>query len=198
MRSEIPKDMTTSRLEAFSDGVIAILITIMVLELRPPHEATLESLRPLIPVLISYTLSFVFLGIYWTNHHHLIHAAQQVNGKVLWANLHLLFWLSLVPFVTAWMGENHFAQWPVALYGVILLLSGIAYSILVRTLLTLHGPESLLANALGSDFKGKISVVIYAVAIPLSFVNPWIAYGIYVMVAVMWLVPDRRIERNIT
>ena len=190
--------MTTSRLEAFSDGVIAILITIMVLELRPPHEATLQSLRPLVPVLVSYTLSFVFLGIYWTNHHHLIHAAQQVNGKVLWANLHLLFWLSLVPFVTAWMGENHFAQWPVALYGVILLLSGIAYSILVRTLLVLHGPESLLANALGSDFKGKISVVIYAVAIPLSFVNPWIAYGIYVMVAVMWLVPDRRIERNIT
>ena len=186
--------MTTTRLEAFSDGVIAILITIMVLELRPPHEATPESLRPLIPVLVSYTLSFVFLGIYWSNHHHLIHAAQLVNGKVLWANLHLLFWLSLVPFVTAWMGENHFAQWPVALYGVILLLSGIAYSILVRTLLTLHGPESLLANAIGSDFKGKISVVIYAVAIPLSFVNPWIAYGIYVMVAVMWLVPDRRIE----
>src|SRR4029453_2978005 len=146
--------MTTSRLEAFSDGVIAILITIMVLELRPPHEATLESLRSVLPVLLSYTLSFVFLGIYWTNHHHLFHAAQFVNGRVLWANLHLLFWLSLVPFGTAWMGENRFAQWPVALYGVIMVLTGIAYYILVRSLLSLHGPDSLLANALGSDFKG--------------------------------------------
>jgi len=189
--------MTTTRLEAFSDGVIAILITIMVLELRPPHEATPESLRPLIPVLVSYTLSFVFLGIYWSNHHHLIHAAQLVNGKVLWANLHLLFWLSLVPFVTAWMGENHFAQWPVALYGVIMFFAAIAYYILVRSLLTLHGPDSLLANALGSDFKGKISIVICLVAIPLAFFNSWIAYGFYVVIAVMWLVPDRRIERNI-
>jgi uncharacterized membrane protein len=190
--------MTTSRLEAFSDGVVAILITIMVLELRPPHDASLPSLKPLIPVLFSYVLSFIFLGIYWTNHHHLFHAAEHVNGRVLWANLHLLFWLSLIPFVTAWMGENHFAQWPVALYGVILLLTAIAYYIMVRSLLTLHGPTSLIATALGSDFKGKISVVIYLVAIPLAFVNPWIAYGIYVLVAVMWLVPDKRIERKMT
>ena len=189
--------MTTSRLEAFSDGVIAILITIMVLELRPPHDASIASLKPLLPVLFSYALSFIFLGIYWTNHHHLIHAAQHVNGRVLWANLHLLFWLSLVPFVTAWMGENHFAQWPVALYGGILLCSAIAYSILVRALLTLHGPDSLLANALGADFKGKISVVIYVVAIALAFFNPWIAWAVYLSVAIMWLVPDRRIERKI-
>jgi len=189
--------MTTTRLEAFSDGVVAILITIMVLELRPPHEATLEGLRPLIPVLMSYLLSFVFLGIYWTNHHHLIHAAEHVNGRVLWANLHLLFWLSLIPFATAWMGENHFSQWPVALYGTILFLAAIAYFILVRSLLTLHGPNSLLASALGADFKGKISLVVYVVAIPLSFVRPWIACAFYVLVAVMWLVPDRRIERKI-
>ena len=189
--------MTTTRLEAFSDGVVAILITIMVLELRPPHEATLEGLRPLIPVLMSYLLSFVFLGIYWTNHHHLIHAAEHVNGRVLWANLHLLFWLSLIPFATAWMGENHFSQWPVALYGTILFLAAIAYFILVRALLTLHGPNSLLANALGSDFKGKISIVVYVVAIPLAFVRPWMACGFYILVTVMWLVPDRRIERQI-
>jgi uncharacterized membrane protein len=189
--------MTTTRLEAFSDGVVAILITIMVLELRPPHEATLEGLRPLIPVLMSYLLSFVFLGIYWTNHHHLIHAAEHVNGRVLWANLHLLFWLSLIPFATAWMGENHFSQWPVALYGTILFLAAIAYTILVRCLLTLHGPNSLLANALGADFKGKISLVVYVVAIPLSLVRPWIACAFYILVAVMWLVPDQRIERKI-
>ena len=189
--------MTTTRLEAFSDGVVAILITIMVLELRPPHEATLEGLRPLIPVLMSYLLSFVFLGIYWTNHHHLIHAAEHVNGRVLWANLHLLFWLSLIPFATAWMGENHFSQWPVALYGMILFLDAIAYTLLVRALLTLHGPNSLLANALGSDFKGKISIVVYVVAIPLAFVRPWLACAFYILVAVMWLVPDRRIERKI-
>ena len=189
--------MTTSRLEAFSDGVVAILITIMVLELRPPHEATVSSLRPLLPILLSYLLSFIFLGIYWTNHHHLIHAAEHVNGRVLWANLHLLFWLSLVPFVTAWVGDTHFAKWPVALYGSIMFLAAIAYFILVRSLLTLHGPNSLIAEALGSDFKGKISIVIYVVAIPLAFVNSWIAYSIYVLVAVMWLVPDRRIERKI-
>jgi uncharacterized membrane protein len=189
--------MTTARLEAFSDGVIAILITIMVLELRPPHEPTVQGLRPLIPIVFSYLLSFIFLGIYWTNHHHLLHAAEHVNGRVLWANLHLLFWLSLVPFVTAWVGENHFAQWPVALYGIILLLAAIAYFILVRSLLTLHGPSSLLATALGSDFKGKISIVVYLVAIPLAFVRPWLAFALYVLVAVMWLVPDRRIERNI-
>ena len=184
-------------MEAFSDGVIAIIITIMVLELRPPHEVTLASLRPLIPVFLSYLLSFVFLGIYWNNHHHLLHAAEHVDGRVLWANLHLLFWLSLIPFGTAWMGENHFGSWPVALYGIILLLAAIAYSILVQTLLKLNGPDSVLARALGSDFKGKISMVIYLVAIPLAFVSPWIACAIYVMVAVSWLVPDRRIERKI-
>lgn len=189
--------MTTSRLEAFSDGVVAILITIMVLELRPPHDATLSSLAPLIPVVSSYVLSFIFLGIYWTNHHHLLHAAQHVNGRVLWANLHLLFWLSLIPFVTAWMGVNHFAQWPVALYGIILLMAAIAYFILVRSLLTLHGPNSLLANALGADFKGKISIVGYLIAIPLAFMKPWLACALYVLVAIMWLVPDRRIERKI-
>jgi uncharacterized membrane protein len=188
--------MTTSRLEAFSDGVIAILITIMVLELRPPHVATLASLKPLVPVLLSYLLSFVFLGIYWTNHHHLLHAAEQVNGRVLWANLHLLFWLSLIPFVTAWMGENPFTQWPVALYGIILLLAAIAYFILVKSLLSLHGSTSLLAKALGADFKGKISIVGYVFAIPLSFLRPAIACAFYVLVAVMWLVPDRRIERK--
>jgi uncharacterized membrane protein len=188
--------MTTSRLEAFSDGVVAILITIMVLELRPPHEATFQSLKPLIPVLFSYLLSFIFLGIYWSNHHHLFHAAQQVNGRVLWANLHLLFWLSLIPFVTAWMGENHFGPAPVALYGIILLLAAIAYTILVQSLLLLHGPDSLLATALGSDFKGKISIVLDLIAIPLAFLKPWVAFAIYVLVAVMWLAPDRRIERK--
>jgi uncharacterized membrane protein len=188
--------MTTSRLEAFSDGVVAILITIMVLELRPPHEATFQSLKPLIPVLFSYLLSFIFLGIYWTNHHHLLHAAQHVNGRVLWANLHLLFWLSLVPFVTAWIGETHFAQVPVALYGINLLLTAIAYTILVQCLLTLHGPDSLLANALGSDFKGKISIVCYVIAIPLAFFKAWLAFSIYVLVAIVWLAPDRRIERK--
>jgi len=190
--------MSTSRLEAFSDGVVAILITIMVLELRPPHEATFQSLKPLVPILFSYLLSFVFLGIYWTNHHHLIHAAQHVNGRVLWANLHLLFWLSLIPFVTAWMGENHFARVPVASYGIILLLAAIAYFILVQTLLTLHGPNSLLATALGADFKGKISIVFYCIAIPVALFKPWAAFAMYVLIAVMWLVPDRRIERQMT
>lgn len=188
--------MTTSRLEAFSDGVVAILITIMVLELRPPHEASFQSLKPLIPVLFSYLLSFIFLGIYWTNHHHLLHAAEHVNGGVLWANLHLLFWLSLVPFVTAWIGETHFAQVPVALYGIILLLAAIAYTILVQCLLALHGPDSLLAKALGSDFKGKISIVFYVIAIPLAFFKSWLAFSIYALVAVTWLIPDRRIERK--
>jgi uncharacterized membrane protein len=183
-------------MEAFSDGVIAIIITIMVLELRPPHGTSLEGLSPLLPVLGSYVMSFIFLGIYWNNHHHLLHAAEHVDGRALWANLHLLFWLSLVPFVTAWMGENNFSQWPVALYGGVLLLSAIAYTILVRALLAAPG-NSLLAAALGSDFKGKISMVIYVVAIPLAFVNPLIALGIYISVAAMWLIPDRRIERKI-
>ena len=189
--------MTTARMEAFSDGVIAIIITIMVLELRPPHETSLTGLRPLLPVFGSYLMSFIYLGIYWNNHHHLLHVTQHIDGRALWANLHLLFWLSLVPFVTAWMGENHFAQWPVALYGVVLLMAAIAYTILVFILLAAPGNE-LLAAALGSDFKGKISMAIYAVGIALSFLSPWIGLAIYVAVAVMWLIPDRRIERKIT
>jgi uncharacterized membrane protein len=189
--------MTRNRLEAFSDGVIAIIITIMVLELRVPTGASFIALRPLAPVFLSYVLSFVFIGIYWSNHHHLLQVVEHVNGRVLWANLHLLFWLSLTPFVTAWMGENHFAELPVALYGVVLLCSAIAYFILTRALLSIHTRDSLLATALGADFKGKISVVIYAVAIPLAYFRWWLAYGLYVFVAVMWLVPDRRIERTI-
>jgi len=189
--------MTTARLEAFSDGVIAIIITIMVLELRPPHDVSLAGLRPLLPVLSSYVLSYIFLGIYWSNHHHLLHAAQHVDGRVLWANLHLLFWLSLIPFVTAWMGENHFTTWPVALYGCVLLLSAIAYTILVRALLA-SPDNAFLADALGSDFKGKISMVGYLVAIPMAFVHPLVACLLYILVAVMWLIPDRRIERKIS
>ena len=185
-------------MEAFSDGVIAILITIMVLELSGPHEPTPEALRPLIPTFLSYVLSFVYLGIYWNNHHHLIQAVQHVNGRVLWANLHLLFWLSLVPFVTNWMGDNHFAAWPVALYGVVLVFAGIAYFILSRALIALHGSQSTIAKALGNDFKGKISVALYLVAIPLAFVYTWIACGVYFFVAIMWLIPDRRIEKTLT
>ena len=189
--------MTKGRMEAFSDGVIAIIITIMVLELKVPHGFGLEALKPVIPVFVSYVLSFVFLGIYWNNHHHLIHAIKHVSGGVLWANLHLLFWLSLTPFVTAWMGENHFAKWPVAMYGVVLLFSAIAFNILVRVLLAVHGKDSVLATALGNDFKGKISHVFYAAAIPLAFVSVWISCAIYVLVAAMWLVPDRRIEKTL-
>jgi len=188
--------MTTGRVEAFSDGVIAIIITIMVLELRPPHEATLESLRPLLPVLGSYVMSYVFIGIYWSNHHHLLQAAQHVDGKCLWANLHLLFWLSLIPFVTAWMGENHFTTWPVALYGAVLLFSGVAYYILERALLASQS-NVLLAAAIGSDFKGKISIAGYLIAIPLAFVRPSFAFICYIGIAIMWLIPDRRIERKI-
>jgi len=189
--------MTRARMEAFSDGVIAIIITIMVLELRPPHEASLEALVPLAPVFSSYVLSFIFIGIYWSNNHHLLQPVEHVDGQVLWANLHLLFWLSLIPFVTAWMGENRFSSRPVALYGVVLLLAAIAYFILTRSLLRLHAADSLLAVALGRDFKGKISVVICAVAIPLAFVRSWLACSFYVLVAIMWLVPDRRIEKTI-
>lgn len=189
--------MTKNRLEAFSDGVIAIIITIMVLEMRAPAHADIAALRPLIPIFLSYVLSFVFIGIYWNNHHHLLQLVKHVNGRVLWANLHLLFWLSLIPFVTAWMGENHFASWPVALYGIVLLCAGIAYFILTRALLKLHGKDSLLAVALGADFKGKISVLIYLVAIPFAFVNSLVAGAIYVLVVIMWLVPDRRIERTL-
>ena len=188
--------MTTGRVEAFSDGVIAIIITIMVLELRPPHDVTLAGLRPLLPVFGSYAMSYVYIGIYWSNHHHLFHAAQHVDGRCLWANLHLLFWLSLVPFVTAWMGENHFATWPVALYGTVLLLAAIAYYILVRALLASPN-NALLAAALGSDFKGKISIVLYIAGIALAFVKPGLGLAIYVLIAIMWLIPDRRIERKI-
>jgi uncharacterized membrane protein len=186
--------MGKGRLEAFSDGVIAILITIMVLELKVPHGADWDSLRPLTPVFLTYVLSFVYLGIYWNNHHHMLHAAERINGKVLWANLHLLFWLSLVPFVTGWMGENHFAPLPTAVYGGVLLLSGVAYTVLQTVLVAAQGPGSKLAAAVGSDAKGKLSMGLYVFAIPLAFVNQWIADGIYVFVALMWLVPDRRIE----
>jgi len=187
--------MSKSRLEAFSDGVIAIIITIMVLELRVPHDASWHALRPIGPIFLGYLLSFVFLGIYWSNHHHLLQVVQHVNGRVLWANLHLLFWLSLIPFATQWMGENQFAAGPAALYGVVLLCAAIAYFILARSLLSIHSPDSVLAMALGADFKGKISMVIYLVAIPLAFVRSWLACSLYVLVAVMWLVPDRRIEK---
>jgi uncharacterized membrane protein len=189
--------MTRNRLEAFSDGVIAIIITIMVLELRVPNGATVSALQPMIPIFLSYLLSFVFLGIYWSNHHHLLQVVEQVNGTVLWANLHLLFWLSLTPFVTAWMGQNHFAAVPAALYGVVLLCSAVAYFILTRALLSIHAPDSVLSTALGNDFKGKISMAIYLAAIPLAFVRSWLACALYVLVAVIWLVPDRRIERTI-
>lgn len=189
--------MSRSRMEAFSDGVIAIIITIMVLELRVPHDASWRSLIPIAPVFLSYVLSFVFVGIYWSNHHHLLQVVERVNGGVLWANLHLLFWLSLTPFVTAWMGENKFAAVPVALYGIVLLGAAIAYFILAKSLLAIHAPDSLLATALGADFKGKISMVIYLLAIPLAFVKSWLACSLYVLVAVMWLVPDRRIEKTI-
>jgi uncharacterized membrane protein len=190
--------MTSNRVEAFSDGVIAIIITIMVLELRPPHIPELAALRPLLPVFVSYAMSFVFVGIYWSNHHHLYQAVEHVNGGVLWANLHLLFWLSLVPFVTAWMGETHFAAWPVALYGLVLVMAAIAYTIMTRALLSIHADDSVLAIALGRDFKGKISIVINVAAVPLAFVKPWISCALYVIVAVIWLVPDRRIERTVT
>jgi uncharacterized membrane protein len=187
--------MRKGRLEAFSDGVIAIIITIMVLEMKVPQGADLVALRPLIPVFLSYVLSFIYLGIYWNNHHHLLQAIQHVNGRILWANLHLLFWLSLIPFVTGWMGANYLAAWPVVLYGTVLLLAGLAYFILTRTLIAHHGRDSALATALGRDFKGKASLVCYAVAMPLAFVNSWVAGVLYVLVAVMWLIPDRRLEK---
>jgi uncharacterized membrane protein len=189
--------MTRNRLEAFSDGVIAILITIMVLELRPPQGAELEHLAPLVPKLLSYLLSFVFLAIYWNNHHHLMQAVQRIDGRVLWANVHLLFWLSLTPFVTAWVGERHDAPLPVAAYGAVLLLSAVAYSLLTRALLALHATDSPLARALGRDWKGKASVVAYLVAIPVAFANQWAAIGIYVAVAVVWWVPDPRFEKTL-
>jgi uncharacterized membrane protein len=188
--------MGKTRLEAFSDGVIAIIITIMVLEMRAPHGTDLDSLRPLLPVFGSYVLSFVHVAIYWNNHHHLLHTARHVSGGILWANMHLLFWLSLVPFVTAWMGENHFEQQPVALYGVVMMMSGVAYYILTTTLIRHHGPESGLRAAVGNDFKGLISVVMYVIAITVSFANHWVSLAIYVAVTLMWLVPDPRIEKR--
>jgi uncharacterized membrane protein len=190
--------MHKTRMEAFSDGVLAIIITIMVLELKVPHGEGLEALRPLVPVFVSYVVSFIYVGIYWNNHHHMLQATRHVNGRVLWANLHLLFWLSLLPFVTGWMGENHFAQLPSALYGGVLLMAGLAYWILARTIVAAEGRESLLAKAIGRDRKGTASIVLYLIAIPLAFVSQWIALAIYVCVAMVWLIPDSRIERVIT
>jgi uncharacterized membrane protein len=186
--------MTKGRLEAFSDGVIAILITIMVLELRVPSGVDWQAIRPLVPEFLAYVLSFVIVGIYWNNHHHMVHAAGSINGTVLWANLHLLFWLSLVPFVTGWMGENHFAALPTAVYGTVLLLSAVAYLILQNTLIACQGPDSPLARAVKRDLKGKLSLAMYLAAVPLAFVETWIADALYVTVALMWLLPDRRIE----
>lgn len=190
--------MTKNRMEAFSDAVLAIIITIMVLGMKVPHGTDIASLSPLLPVFLSYILSFVYLAIYWNNHHHLLQVVKYVKGGILWANIHLLFWLSLVPFVTGWMGENNFAALPVALYGVVLLFAAIAYFILVRTLISHHGKDSTLAVAVGNDFKGKISVVIYAVAILSCLIYPLIAGGLYVLVAIIWLIPDRRIEKVIS
>lgn len=188
--------MGKGRLEAFSDGVIAIIITIMVLELKIPHETTLAALGELLPVFLSYVLSFVYIGIYWNNHHHLFHATRSINGRVLWANLHLLFWLSLVPFVTAWMGENHLATIPVALYGVVMDVSGLSYYILSRVLIAHLGEDSELAQAVGRDKKGILSLIIYTTGIVLAFVNTWIAFALYVIVALMWFIPDPRIEKS--
>jgi uncharacterized membrane protein len=190
--------MGKGRLEAFSDGVIAIIITIMVLELKVPHGSDLSMLRPLLPIFLSYVLSFIYIGIYWNNHHHMLHAARKVNGNILWANLHLLFWLSLVPFVTSWMGENHFSATPVALYGGVLLMCGAAYTVLARFLVAHHGPDSTLSRAFGKDYKGKISVALYIAAILLSFVDTRLSLAIYVFVALLWFIPDRRIEKVIT
>ena len=187
--------MPTSRMEAFSDSVIAIIITIMVLELKPPHGAELAALRPLLPVLLSYVLSFLYLAIYWNNHHHLLRAIKRINGAIMWANLHLLFWLSLVPFVTAWLGKNHGGAWPTALYGGVLLMAGCAYLLLQRVIVRSQGRSSALAAALGADWKGKLSLACYAAAIMLAFINQWCSDALYVLVALMWLVPDRRIQR---
>jgi uncharacterized membrane protein len=190
--------MRKERLEAFSDGILAIIITIMVLDLRVPHGETLADMRPLFPIFLSYLLSFVNLGIYWNNHHHMFTVTRKVDGAVMWANLHLLFWLSLVPFTTAWMGENHFASAPSALYGLVLLMAAMAYLILMRSIMRLEGPQSLLAVAVGGDFKGKISLVMYLVAVPAAFISPWISGLLYVTVALTWVIPDRRIERVVT
>jgi uncharacterized membrane protein len=187
--------METNRLEAFSDGVLAIIITIMVLELKVPHGTEFTTLKPLLPVFLSYVLSFIYLGIYWNNHHHLLKACRRLSGGIMWANLHLLFWLSLFPFTTGWMGENHFTALPTALYGAVLLIAAVAYYILQTLIIKQQGPHSKLATSLGHDWKGKLSPVLYAVAIAASFFLPWIAGVIYVSVALMWFIPDRRIER---
>jgi uncharacterized membrane protein len=189
--------MTKGRMEAFSDGVIAIIITVMVLELKVPHAATLEALRPVVPPLLTYAFSFLNVGIYWNNHHHMLHATNRISGAVLWANLHLLFWLSLIPFTTGWMGENHFEPIPTAVYGLVLLLSSIAYYVLARTLLAAEGPGSKLAAAIGSDTKGRVSTLLYLAALPLAFVRPSLAISLYVLVSLIWLVPDRRLERRL-
>jgi uncharacterized membrane protein len=188
--------MGKNRLEAFSDGVLAIIITIMVLEMKVPHGENVAALEPLIPVFLSYVLSFVYVGIYWNNHHHMLHAAGKVSGRVLWANLHLLFWLSLMPFATGWMGENHFSALPAAIYGAVLLMAGVAYWILARAIIVTDGRDSLLAKAIGRDRKGSLSIVLYALAIPLAFVASWLAVSIYVLVALMWVIPDKRIEKT--
>jgi uncharacterized membrane protein len=190
--------MSKGRLEAFSDGVIAILITIMVLELKIPDGTDWDALSPVVPVFFSYVLSFVFLGIYWNNHHHMLHAARRINGKVLWANLHLLFWLSLTPFVTGWLGRSHLRPLPTALYGVVLFLAAVAYTILQRAIIAAEGPQSTLAAAVGNDVKGKISVALYVAAIGLAFVNGWISAGLYAAVAAIWLIPDPRIESRLS
>lgn len=189
--------MKTNRLEAFSDGVMAIIITIMVLELKPPEELTLHALIPDIPIFVSYLISFVYIGIYWNNHHHLFQITEKVNGKILWANLHLLFWLSLIPFATSWIGENHIEPTPVAVYGFVLLMSGIAYFILQKVIIKHHDDDFALRKAVGKDYKGKLSVVIYIIGVALTLVNPWLSIICYVFVAIMWIVPDKRIEKNI-
>ena len=189
--------MKTTRLEAFSDGVLAIIITIMVLELKVPHAVDLAALKPLLPVLMSYVLSFIYIGIYWNNHHHLFQVTEQVSGGILWANLHLLFWLSLFPFTTGWIGENGLTAIPTAVYGFVLLMAAIAYVVLERAIIAREGRDSLLAQAVGGEWKGELSLVLYVAAIPLAFVSPWIAAGLYVFVALLWLVPDRRIERQL-
>ena len=189
--------MTTNRLEAFSDGVLAIIITIMVLEMKVPHGADWEALRPIFPVFLTYVMSFIYLGIFWNNHHHMLHATDRINGAILWANLHLLFWLSLIPFVTGWMGENRFAPLPTATYGVVLLLAGVAYLILQTAIVSQQGKNAKLREAIGKDVKGRLSLAFYTVAIALAFWNQWVAIGLYIMVAFVWLVPDRRIERSV-
>ena len=190
--------MGKGRLEAFSDGVLAIIITIMVLEIKVPHGDMLEDLKPLLPIFMSYVLSFIYIGIYWNNHHHLMQVVHKVSGAVLWSNIHLLFWLSLVPFATAWMGENHFSKWPVILYGFILMMAGVAYYILAHSLTAIHGKESTLARAIGKDNKGIISVVLYITGIIVClFIHPWAGFSLYVIVAAIWFIPDRRIEKKI-